>query len=148
MAGGWHRRGGVDRRRNSRLAAGAGLGLGVIEIRGDPFVETALTTVLAFASYLIAELMFDASGVAATLAAGITLGTWGRTKIYVAVESYLDKFWDFAAAATAATVLLLVGLAVNLGAVSEYWDVILVAIITMVLARAAAVFVLMPAVAL
>ena len=113
---------------------------------GDPFVETALTTVLAYASYLIAELMFDASGVAATLAAGITLGTWGRTKIYVAVESYLDKFWDFAAAATAAIVLLLMGLTVDLGAVSEYWDLILVAIIAMVLARAAMVFVLMPAV--
>ena len=73
-------------------------------------------------------------------------GHLGADQNLVAVESYLDKFWDFAAAATAAIVLLLMGLTVDLGAVSEYWDLILVAIIAMVLARAAMVFVLMPAV--
>ncbi|MBT3396647.1 MAG: sodium:proton antiporter, partial [Alphaproteobacteria bacterium] len=115
---------------------------------GDPFVETALTTVLAYASYLAAELMFGTSGVTATLVAGVTLGTWGRTKIYVAVESYLDKFWDFAAAATGATVLLLIGLTVDLTAAVTYWDVILVAIIAMIAARAATVYGLIPAVGL
>ena len=103
---------------------------------GDPFVETALTTVLAYASYLLAEVVFGLSGVTATLAAGLTLGVWGRTKIYASVEAYLEKFWDFAAAVSGALVLLLLGSKVDLAVVASSWDIILAAIAAMLVARA------------
>lgn len=109
---------------------------------GDPFVETALTTALAYASYLLAELVFGVSGVMATLAAGLTLGVWGRTKIHASVEAYMEKFWDFAAAVSGALLFLLLGLKVELAAVASSWDIILAAIAGMMVARAAALYLL------
>ncbi len=111
---------------------------------GDPFVETALTTALAYASYLLAELVFGVSGVTATLAAGLTLGIWGRTKIHASVEAYTEKFWDFAAAVSGALVFLLLGLKVELAALASSWNLILVAIAGMLVARAAALYLLAP----
>ena len=110
---------------------------------GDPFIETALATVLAYASFLIAEVGFGVSGVSATLAAGLTLGAWGRTKISAEVEAYLGKFWDFAAAA-AALLFLLLGLRVEWAALASSWEMILAAIVAMLVARAGAVYLLVP----
>ena len=61
------------------LAAGFGVGLIAVLIAGtsdDHLVETALTAVAAFGSFLIAE-HFGASGVLATVAAGMTMGNLG-----------------------------------------------------------------------
>ena len=61
------------------LAAGFGVGLIAIMIVGtseDHLVETAVTAVAAFGSFLIAE-HFGASGVLASVAAGMTLGNLG-----------------------------------------------------------------------
>ena len=61
------------------LAAGFGVGLIAVMIAGtsdDHLVETALTAVAAFGSFLIAE-HFGASGVLATVAAGMTMGNLG-----------------------------------------------------------------------
>src|SRR3984885_7407852 len=61
------------------LAAGFGVGLIAVMIAGtsdDHLVETALTAVAAFGSFLIAE-HFGASGVLASVAAGMTMGNLG-----------------------------------------------------------------------
>ena len=61
------------------LAAGFGVGLIAVMIAGtseDHLVETALTVLAAFGSFLIAE-HFGASGVLACVAAGMTLGNLG-----------------------------------------------------------------------
>ena len=55
------------------------VGLAAVLVAGtsdDHLVETALTAVAAFGSFLIAE-HFDASGVLATVAAGIVMGNLG-----------------------------------------------------------------------
>ena len=61
------------------LAAGFGVGLIAVVDRGtsdDHLVETALTAVAAFGSFLIAE-HFGSSGVLASVAAGMTMGNLG-----------------------------------------------------------------------
>ena len=61
------------------LAVGVSVGLIAVMIAGtsdDHLVETALTVVAAFGSFLIAE-QFGASGVLATVAAGVVLGNLG-----------------------------------------------------------------------
>jgi NhaP-type Na+/H+ or K+/H+ antiporter len=59
--------------------------------------EITLTTVLAYVSYLVAEEVLHASGVMATIAAGLTIGGWGRMKISYAVRDYLEHFWTYLA---------------------------------------------------
>src|SRR5262245_64326829 len=59
-----------------------GYTLGKVE---DHFIEITLTTVLAYVSYLVAEDVLHVSGVMATIAAGLTIGGWGRMKISYAV---------------------------------------------------------------
>src|SRR5262249_5554982 len=61
------------------LAAGFGVGLIAVMTAGtsdDHLVETAVTVVAAFGSFLIAE-HFGASGVLASVAAGMTMGNIG-----------------------------------------------------------------------
>src|SRR5262245_35152960 len=60
-----------------------GYTLGKVE---DHFIEITLTTVLAYVSYLAAEEVLHVSGVMATIAAGLTIGGWGRMKVWYPVR--------------------------------------------------------------
>ena len=101
------------------LAAGFGVGLIAIMIGGtsdDHLVETALTAVAAFGSFLIAE-HFGASGVLATVAAGMTMGNLGvltqRERFGISFtphgRAFVLEFWEFAAFLANSLVFLLIG---------------------------------------
>ena len=101
------------------LAAGFGVGLIAIMIVGtseDHLVETALTVVAAFGSFLIAE-HFGASGVLASVAAGMTMGNLGvlteKERFGVSFtphgRAFVLEFWEFAAFLANSLVFLLIG---------------------------------------
>jgi CPA1 family monovalent cation:H+ antiporter len=101
------------------LAAGFGVGLIAVMIAGasdDHLVETALTAVAAFGSFLIAE-HFGASGVLATVAAGMTMGNLGvlgpKERFGLALTAhgrvFVLEFWEFAAFLANSLVFLLIG---------------------------------------
>jgi CPA1 family monovalent cation:H+ antiporter len=101
------------------LAAGFGVGLIAVMIAGtseDHLVETALTVVAAFGSFLIAE-HFGASGVLASVAAGMTLGNLGvlmpKERFGVSItphgRAFVLEFWEFAAFLANSLVFLLIG---------------------------------------
>jgi CPA1 family monovalent cation:H+ antiporter len=101
------------------LAAGFGVGLIAVMIAGasdDHLVETALTAVAAFGSFLIAE-HFGASGVLATVAAGMTMGNLGvlmpRERFGLSLtphgRAFVLEFWEFAAFLANSLVFLLIG---------------------------------------
>ena len=101
------------------LAAGIGVGLIAVMIAGatdDHLVETALTVVAAFGSFLIAE-HFGASGVLATVAAGMTMGNIGvlgpRERFGLSLttqgRAFVLEFWEFAAFLANSLVFLLIG---------------------------------------
>ncbi|MBT3396247.1 MAG: cyclic nucleotide-binding domain-containing protein, partial [Alphaproteobacteria bacterium] len=124
------------------LALAFGWLLGRVET--DPFIEISLTTVLAYASFLIAEEVFHVSGVMATVAAGLTIGGWGRAKISAAVSEYLDSFWEYLAFVANALIFLLVGLRVDLGALVGSLDILAWVILAMLISRAVVTFGLIP----
>lgn len=101
------------------LAGAFGFVLG--KVGRDPFIEVSLTTILAYASFLIAEHVLHVSGVMATVVAGLLMGGWGRTKISPYVAGYLPHFWEFLAYVANALIFLLVGLSVVL---TELWNAI------------------------
>jgi CPA1 family monovalent cation:H+ antiporter len=101
------------------LAAGFGVGLIAVMIAGtseDHLVETALTVVAAFGSFLIAE-HFGASGVLASVAAGLTMGNLGvlmpKERFGLSItphgRAFVLEFWEFAAFLSNSLVFLLIG---------------------------------------
>src|SRR6202046_5520462 len=101
------------------LAAGFGVGLIAVMIAGtseDHLVETAMTVLAAFGSFLIAE-HFGASGVLASVAAGLTMGNLGvlmpKERFGLSItphgRAFVLEFWEFAAFLANSLVFLLIG---------------------------------------
>ena len=101
------------------IAAGFGVGLIAVMIAGtseDHLVETALTVVAAFGSFLIAE-HFGASGVLASVVAGMTMGNLGvlmpKERFGLSItphgRAFVLEFWEFAAFLSNSLVFLLIG---------------------------------------
>lgn len=75
----------------------------------DHLVETTLTVLAAYGSFLIAEHL-HVSGVLATLAAGMLVGNWGyRRNISDRGKDAGIAFWEFAAFLANSVVFLLIG---------------------------------------
>ncbi len=124
------------------LAVAVGVVLGRVE--GDPMIEISLTTILAYFSFLLAEHVLHVSGVMATVAAALTIGGWGRSKISHSVSEYLENFWEYMAFFANALIFLLVGLQIDLIEVANSWQLLIWVIVAMLLARAVVVFSLVP----
>ncbi|MGC2784018.1 MAG: sodium:proton antiporter [Roseiarcus sp.] len=101
------------------LAAGFGVGMIAVMVAGtseDHLVETALTVVAAFGSFLVAE-HFGASGVLASVVAGMTMGNLGvltpKERFGLSItphgRAFVLEFWEFAAFLANSLVFLLIG---------------------------------------
>jgi CPA1 family monovalent cation:H+ antiporter len=102
------------------VLVGLACGAGAIAFAGrafDHLVETGLTVVVAYGSFLIAE-SFHFSGVLATVAAGLLMGNQGLLReekkrgFSPHGRAFIVAFWDFAAFIANSLVFLLIGLAV------------------------------------
>jgi NhaP-type Na+/H+ or K+/H+ antiporter len=78
--------------------------------------RTAIGGLTTYFATLVAEEVLHVSGVMATIAAGLTIGGWGRMKISYAVRDYLEHFWTYLAFLANALIFLMVGLRVDLSA--------------------------------
>lgn len=94
------------------VAIGGAIAFAVLTVAGrteDHLVEVTLTTVIAWASFLLAEHV-HASGVFAALAAGIIVGAIGtRGSISVAGRQHVQDFWAYAAFLANSCLFLLIG---------------------------------------
>jgi CPA1 family monovalent cation:H+ antiporter len=121
---------------------GIALGLFFSQIIGridDPLVETTLTTVLAFGSYLAAE-YFHVSGVLAVVAAGIVNGNAGPTDMSATTRVVVFNFWEYAAFIANSFIFLLIGLTIDLNVMFANWQAILWAILAALAARAVSIY--------
>ena len=105
----------------------------------DPLVETTLTTVLAFGSYVLAE-VFNVSGVLAVVAAGIVNGNVGPRGMSPTTRVVVFNFWEYAAFVANSFVFLLIGLAIDLEILGQNFLYILVAIFAVLLARGISIY--------
>lgn len=124
------------------LAVLAGQTLGAIE--ADPAIEITLTTILAYFSFIIAEHAFHVSGIMAVVAAGLTIGSWGKSKISPSTEEFMEHFWDYLAYLANALIFLMVGMQIDLVTLWESIDLIGYVIVAMLVSRAVVVFGLVP----
>lgn len=121
------------------LAVGWGVGQ-VIKRLDEPMIELTLTVVAAYGSFAFAE-HFHGSGVIATVAAGMTCGSWAaRVGMSPTTRIAVETFWEYLAFALNSVVFLLIGFEVNLAALVASWLPILVAYVATVAGRAIVVF--------
>ena len=129
-------------------AVGVACGLAAILFIGrteDPLVETALTAVAAYGSFLIAE-HFALSGVLASVSAGLVMGNLGvlaesaeGRPISERGRELVLAFWEFAAFLTNSFVFLMIGLALAGVRPNSLRDMAVVIALAL-LGRAAAVY--------
>jgi CPA1 family monovalent cation:H+ antiporter len=100
----------------------------------DSLVETTLTTVLAFGSYLLAENL-HVSGVLAVVTAGVISGNTSQRYMTASTRLVVYNFWEYAAFVANSFVFLLVGLAIDLSVLFANWQAIGWAILAALAAR-------------
>jgi CPA1 family monovalent cation:H+ antiporter len=97
------------------VLVGAGATLLASRPNADHLVETALTAVAAYGSFLLAD-RYHASGVLATVAAGMVMGNLGATSpqgsrfFTERGREVVEAFWEFAAFVVNSLIFLLIGI--------------------------------------
>ncbi|MFT5099909.1 MAG: CPA1 family monovalent cation:H+ antiporter [Planctomycetaceae bacterium] len=124
------------------LALAVGQMLGAIE--SDAAIEITLSTILAYFSFIIAEHVFHVSGIMAVVAAGIMMGSWGKTKISPSTEEFMEHFWEYLAYLANVVIFLMVGMQIDLVALWASIDLILLVFVGMLISRAVVVFGVVP----
>jgi CPA1 family monovalent cation:H+ antiporter len=94
-----------------------------LKATSDHLIELTLTLLAAYGTYLFADLLHQ-SGIIATVAAGIVLGTYGRREgLSRRAQEAIDVVWEFLAYVLTGATFLLVGLAIPIAtlAASAVW---------------------------
>ncbi len=117
-------------------------------IHMNPPVEILLTTILAYLSFVVADHVFHVSGVMSTVAAGVFLGRYGRTKISPGVHEFMHHFWETMAFAANSILFLSIGLLLpqvfQAASFATYLWPLVIALIAINIARAFSTFTLIP----
>jgi monovalent cation:H+ antiporter, CPA1 family len=115
--------------------------------RDDRLAEGTLTVAVAYLSFIVAQRLFDVSGVVAVLAASLTVSAFGRTRIAPYNWSFLSDLWEQIAFWAHSLVFLLASILVPRLLIDMHWrDVELVAVLIVAafVARLAVLFLLLP----
>lgn len=106
----------------------------------DHQIEVAITLILAFSSFVIAE-MLHVSGVIAVVAAGLVIGNYGRYfSMSPSTRVALTTFWGFFVFLVNSFVFILIGLDIHLEKIALYWEPIVLAIAVVLASRALSVY--------
>lgn len=133
---------------NFFTTAGGGLIVGLllgsivsraISMINNSLIETTLTSVLAYGSYIIAE-QFHVSGVLSVVAAGIVSGNLGPSRMSPTSRILVFSFWEYAAFLANSFVFLLIGFQTDLSILISNWYAILWAILAVLVARAVSIY--------
>lgn len=137
------------------LVGGGGLVLGgivgylahvVMRRLEDEMSILLLTILVAYGSFLFAEHTLGLSGILAVVGAGLLMGAHEETHHKMSTnEAYVQELWTMAAFLVSTILYLLIGAEVQIGAFVRYADLVAVAAVLVLLARAAAIYPLVSA---
>ena len=116
----------------------------------NPLIQFAVTLVIAYFSFLIADSL-KASGVVAVLAAGLVIGRYKADLLKTEVKVRLDDLWELTAALANSLIFLLVGLTAarffsgpQVHHSYSLWAAIIWAIVAAIVARGVMIFAITP----
>jgi CPA1 family monovalent cation:H+ antiporter len=106
----------------------------------DPMIELTFTTVAAYGSFLFAE-SFHASGVLASLTAGLLVGNFGILKsISTEGRKVVETFWEYIAFVINSLIFILIGIQGLHQLFGSAIVAVLVAIVLVIIGRAVAIY--------
>jgi CPA1 family monovalent cation:H+ antiporter len=112
----------------------------IVAVVDDHLIETTVTVLLAYSTYVIADVLHE-SGVIATVVAGVTLGSYGRRiGMSERTQEAIDTIWEFLAFVMTAIIFLLVGLATTIADIEDSAVGIAVGIVAVLVGRAVVVY--------
>jgi CPA1 family monovalent cation:H+ antiporter len=110
-------------------------------VENDNAIQIALTIIMAYGTFLLAEEALHVSPVIAVVVAGVTLGSNQRSEdTSPGAQISIVDFWDLVAFLINSAIFLMIGLESPLALLSESIGPILIAIVVVVVARALIVF--------
>lgn len=131
-----------------------GLGVGIIigivtsellnRIHANISGYLIMSIVVAYSSFAISEHVMHLSGVMAVVSSAITLGLLGANRIPQREKETVDETWDILALVCNSLLFLLVGLSIDVSLLFSHLDTIFVAIVLVLIARAAGIYTLVP----
>lgn len=125
------------------IVIGAGLGYlasQAVSQTKDHLVEILLTTALALGAFTLAEWL-HASGVMATVIAGLVVGNYGwRRSLSPSSQIALGSFWEYAGFGVNSAVFLMLGLSADLRHIGDYFVPILLCLVAIHGGRLVAVY--------
>ena len=130
------------------IVSGLLVGYGCLWIAGrttDHLVELALTTIAAFGSFWLAEQFtfsgVHLSGVLASMTAGLLVGNTNELGFITEKgDESIEDFWEFAAFVVNSIVFIVLGISESAQSFSRSAFAIVIAIIAVIIARAAAIY--------
>ena len=105
----------------------------------------AMSIVLAYMSFIVAEHLLHISGVMAAGAASVTLAGLGVSRMSAAESRAISETWELIALISNSLLFLLVGLSVDPAVLAAHVSAIAIAIALVLISRAAVVYSLVPA---
>jgi CPA1 family monovalent cation:H+ antiporter len=129
-------------------AVGIAMGLAVSELlyrmRSGLSAILAMSLVMAYASFLLAEHVLHTSGVMAAASAAVSLSFFGVTRLPRRADAAIGETWELIALVCNSLLFLLLGLLVEPLPIISQIGPIVVAAVLVIAARAAAVYGLVP----
>jgi len=120
------------------------------QAKHNALIQTTVTIIIAYAAFIVAQRYLQVSGVIAVMSAGLVVGWYLNHRLSLEVRTYLQEFWEYGAFIANSLIFLLVGLTTSsfilrLGTEEpRFWIAIGWAIFAVLIARAVAVFGLVP----
>lgn len=108
-------------------------------------VYLIMSIVLAYATFTIAEHELHVSGVMAVVAAAISMGAFGVSRIPQAATHFVKETWEVISLVCNSLLFLLVGLSVDVVQLFGHLHSILIAVVFVLFARACAIYTMVPA---
>lgn len=105
----------------------------------DHLIETMLTMVAAYGSFLVAD-RFGVSQIISIVTAGIIIGNYGATAMSENTRRTVDAFWEYAAFIANSLLFLLIGLQLNPQVLWGHASLIALAVLGVIVARVLVVY--------
>ncbi len=111
---------------------------------GDHGAPVILSLAMAYFSFIIAEHLLHVSGVMAVLTAAICLNAAGLMRLSHETIHTVHSSWEVIVLVCNSLLFILIGLSVDVFALLSYWDLILLAVAAVAIARAVSVYLFTP----
>lgn len=109
-------------------------------ISDEATIEISITLVLPILVFLTSEELLHASGIMAVLAAGLTLGNYGRLKISPGTHHFLQQTWQQISFLVVAIVFVLIGYEIEFGFIQENVSLVIFTVSVLLLGRIVGVY--------